>query len=69
MARILSGSGKQTRFVRLPSADVLKEPEIVNLLKLANERARVPLPASGHGKLIVRSVSAKQRPRRKPRMT
>src|SRR5436190_8084492 len=68
-ASILSGSGKQTRFVRLPSADVLKEPEIVNLLKLANERARVPLPASGRGKLMVRSVSAKQRPRRKPRMT
>ena len=68
-ARILSGSGKQTRFVRLPSADVLKELEIVNLLKLANERARAPLPASGRGKLIVRSVSAKQRPRRKPRMT
>ena len=68
-ARILSGSGKQTRFVRLPSADVLKELEIVNLLKLANERARAPLPASGRGKLMVRSVSAKQRPRRKPRMT
>jgi hypothetical protein len=28
--------------------------------------ARTPLPASGRGVLIIRSVSAKQRPRRKP---
>jgi hypothetical protein len=65
-ARILSGSGKQTRFVRLPSANVVQQPEVQALLSVAAERARVPLPHSGHGKLIIRSVSAKQRPRRKP---
>ena len=64
-AKVLSGSGKQTRFVRLPSAAVLKQPEVGALLTLAAERARVPLPRSGSGKLIIRSVSAKQRPRRK----
>ena len=64
--RILSGSGKQTRFVRLPSVDVLEQPEVQNLLCVAVERARVPLEASGRGKLIIRSVSQKQRPRRKP---
>jgi hypothetical protein len=65
-ARILSGSGKQTRFLRLPSAEVLQQPEVDALLSLAAERAGVPLPRSGRGKLIIRSVSAKQRPRRKP---
>ena len=65
-ARILSGSGKQTRFVRLPSGAALDEPEIQALLQVAAHRARVPLPLSGRGKLIIRSVAAKQRPRRKP---
>jgi len=65
-AKILSGSGKQTRFVRLPSAAVLDQPEVHALLSVAAERAGVPLPGSGGGKLIIRSVSAKQRPRRKP---
>ena len=65
-ARILSGSGKQTRFVRLHSAEVLDKPEVRALLSVAAEHAGVPLPRSGPGKLIIRSVSAKQRPRRKP---
>ena len=66
-ARILSGSGKQTRFVRLPSADVLGQPELQALLNIAAKQARVPLPRRGRGKLIIRSVSAKQRPRRSSR--
>lgn len=64
-ARILTGSGKQTRFIRLPSATVLEQPEVQALLTSAAERARVPLPQSGRGQLIIRSVSVKQRPRRK----
>lgn len=68
-ARILSGSGKQTRFVRLPSADVLRQPELQALLNIAAKQAPVPLPRRGRGKLIIRSVSAKQRPRRKPQKT
>jgi hypothetical protein len=64
---VLLGSGKQTRFVRLASADVLEEPAVQTLLSVAAERAQALLPATGRGKLVVRSVSAKQRPRRKPR--
>jgi hypothetical protein len=64
-ARILQGSGKQTRFLRLPSADVLKKPEVQALLGLAAGRANTAMPAQGKGKLIIRSISAKQRPRRK----
>jgi hypothetical protein len=68
-ARILSGSGKQTRFVRLPSAELLAQPEVNALLAVAAERARVPLPPCARGRLIIRSVSARQRPRRKPAKT
>jgi hypothetical protein len=64
-AKLLLGSGKQTRFVRLPSADVLDQPEVQALLAGAAERSQAPLPAAGRGKLVIRSVSAKQRPRRK----
>lgn len=64
--KMLLGSGKQTRFVRLPSADVLEQPAVRALLSVAAEHAQTPLPATGRGKLVIRSVSAKQRPRRKP---
>jgi hypothetical protein len=64
-AKVLLGSGKQTRFVRLPSANVLDRPEVQALLAGATERSRVALPDAGRGKLVIRSVSAKQRPRRK----
>jgi hypothetical protein len=63
--KILSGEGKQTRFLRLESAAVLDHPEVEAIFKSALERAKVPMPATGHGKLIIRSVSKKQRPRRK----
>ena len=63
--KVLLGSGRQTHFVRLPSADVLEQPAVQRLLSIAAERAQTPLPESGHGKLVIRSVSAKQRPRRK----
>lgn len=66
-AKILSGSGKQTRFIRLPSAKRIEDEEVRAMLTVAAERARAPLPSAGRGKLIIRSVSAKQRPRRKPR--
>ena len=63
--KILIGSGKQTRFIRLESADVLARPEVEALIEAAATQAKCPLPASGPRKLIIRSISAKQRPRRK----
>jgi hypothetical protein len=62
--RILLGSGKQTRFIRLESADVLARPEVEALIAEAIARATTPLPATGRRKLIIRSVSVTQRPRR-----
>ena len=63
--KVLLGSGKQTRFLRLPSADVLDKPAVQTLLSLAVECSQTPLPVTGQGQLVIRSVSAKQRPRRK----
>jgi Domain of unknown function (DU1801) len=61
---ILQGSGKQNRFVRLSSAATLAEPTVAALLRAATAQARTPLPTSGRGRTLIKSVSAKQRPRR-----
>ena len=64
--KILLGSGNQTRFIRIDSPEIFERPEVKALVAAAIAQARAPLPAAGRGKLIIRSVSAKQRPRRKP---
>ena len=63
--KILSGSGNQTRFLRLDSAAALARPEVEALMNAALAHARTPMRAGGQRKLIIRSVSSKQRPRRK----
>jgi hypothetical protein len=62
--KILLGSGSQNRFLRLDSAAVLSRPEVEALVAEAIAQARQPLAATGVGKLIIRSIAAKQRPRR-----
>ena len=62
--QLLQGSGNQNRFVRLPSPRTLREPEVVELLLAAVAQAKVPLKKEGRGYTLVKSVSAKQRPRR-----
>jgi len=64
--KVLLGSGNQTRFIRIDSPQVLERPEVQALVAAAIAQARAPLPVAGRGTLIIRSVSAKQRPRRKP---
>lgn len=61
---ILQGSGNQNRFVRLPTAATLQEPAVQRAIGAAVKQAKVPLPAAGKGATIIKSVSAKQRPRR-----
>jgi hypothetical protein len=61
---ILQGSGNQNRFIRLESAATLDEPEVEALVRAAIAQATTPLPATGIGYTIIRSVSVKQRPRR-----
>jgi hypothetical protein len=64
--KLLLGSGNQARFIRIDSPQVLERPDVQALVAAAIAHARAPLPDAGRGKLIIRSVSAKQRPRRKP---
>lgn len=63
--RMLSGSGSQNRFLRIPEVGVLAQPEVEGLIAAAVAQAEAPLPEKGKGKLIIRSISAKQKPRRK----
>ena len=61
---ILEGSGSQNRFVRLvEGAATLKDPRVEELIRAAVDNAETPLPKA-KGYTVVRSISAKQRPRR-----
>ena len=62
--KLLQGSGKQGAFVRLDDLSVLDEPGVKALIDAAVKQAEPPLPTHGRGYTIVKSVSAKQRPRR-----
>jgi hypothetical protein len=64
--KVLLGNGAQNRFLRLESAATLALAEVEALIAAAVSQARTPLPERGRGKLIIRSISRKQRPRRKP---
>jgi hypothetical protein len=60
---LLEGSGSQVRGVRLQPISRLETQEVGTLIDAAVARAS-PLPAEGEGPLIIKSISAKQRPRR-----
>jgi hypothetical protein len=62
--RILQGSGKQNRFVRLDGVATLRRSEVQELLDAAEAQADPPFVKTGKGKLIIRSISEKQRKRR-----
>jgi len=63
--KLLLGSGSQNRFIRIESAATLARPGVEELIAAAVAHAKTPLPASGRSKLIIRSISEKQKPRRK----
>jgi len=62
--KLLRGSGKQVRHIRLESVAVLDQPPVKALMSQALQLAAVPFNPATPGRLIIRSVSAKQRPRR-----
>jgi hypothetical protein len=61
---ILRGSGKVVRTVALDSPDDLDRPDVGALIEVALRLAITPMDASDNGDLVIKSVSAKQRPRR-----
>src|SRR5580692_5755971 len=62
--RRLLGGGNVARHVKLESAATLDDPEIVSLMNTALHRAKVPLDPKQPRRVIIKSISAKQRPRR-----
>lgn len=63
---LLTGTGNVVRSIRLESAADLERPEVSSLMDLALKRAKTKLPADGKHRLVIKSISAKQRPRRAP---
>jgi hypothetical protein len=69
-AKRLVGSSNVVRNIRLydagePDGHVLDDPEVLALINVALNRAKVPMPAGARRKLVIRAISAKQRPRRR----
>ncbi len=61
---LLEGSGNQIRSIRLSAPEMLDDPRIEALIANAAAVAEEPLKPNTSGGIIIKSVSAKQRPRR-----
>ena len=62
--KLLKGSGSRVRHVRLMTPQAFDDPRVDALIGEALERAEVPIDPAAPQKLIIKSVSAKQRRRR-----
>jgi hypothetical protein len=60
----LRGSGNVVRHIVLDDLGIFDAKDVRALIDLALARAKVPLDAKQRRRLIIKSVSAKQRPRR-----
>jgi hypothetical protein len=62
--RLLKGSGKVVRHIVLASARDLDQPATQHLMAQALKRAEAGIDPTAPGRLVIRSISVKQRPRR-----
>src|SRR5215471_19003479 len=62
--KLLKGSGKQVRHIVLESAADLDKPAVKALMNRALERSAKPLDSANPGQILIKSISARQRPRR-----
>lgn len=62
--RLLEGSGSKVRHIKLRPISLIGTPEVGALIGRAVTDAHIPFPREGEGALIIKSISAKQRPRR-----
>jgi hypothetical protein len=62
--RLLKGSGNRARHIVLESAADLDRPAVKALMAEALDLADPPIPRKGSPPLIIKSISARQRPRR-----
>jgi len=63
--KLLKGSGNVVRHIRLASARDLDRPAICALVNEAVKRADVPFNPRQPAQLVIKSISKKQRPRRR----
>ena len=61
---LLQGEGARVRRVLLRDAAVLDEPGVKALIAQAVAASRIPFPGKRRRRMVLRSVSARQRPRR-----
>ena len=61
---LLNGGGNQVRHVRLHTPEAFDDPRIQDLIEAALERSEPPIDPTREQQLIIKSISAKQRPRR-----
>jgi len=54
-AKLLQGSGKQTRWIHLEGASTLARPAVARLIDKAIARNRVPFARTGRGPVVIRS--------------
>ena len=62
--RILNGSGSRVRHVRLHTPEAFDDPQVQDLIEAALDRSEPPIDPAAEQELIIKSISAKQRPRR-----
>ena len=62
--RILQGDGNQVRSVTLDTAERLDDPPVSKIIDAALDASPKPIPSGAAGRLIIKSISPKQRPRR-----
>jgi hypothetical protein len=63
-SNLLKGSGKVARHIVLDNAQMLDKPAVRALINQALKKSHIPFDPGAKGKLIIKSVSEKQRPRR-----
>ncbi|WP_088311449.1 DUF1801 domain-containing protein [Novosphingobium sp. B 225] len=63
-AGLLQGSGTAIRHIRLSAIEDLDQPAVRALIEAALDQAKVPYSPDRTGNLVIKSVSAKQKPRR-----
>ena len=67
--KLLQGSGKLTRFIRVEAARQLAYPDVEAFIVAAIDHSSVPLAAEGKGSLVIKTnkmVAAKKRAGRSP---
>jgi hypothetical protein len=59
--KLLMGTGKQARYIPVKAAKELAHPDVEALISATIERASVPLPSEGGGRLVIKATAASKR--------